>query len=284
MTTLRSDDLTLVTGATGQVGRLVVQGLLSAGARVRASSRRPAAAASSTQLEHVQADLNVPDSLPAALRGVRRAFLYVQPGGIAGFIQAAKLAGVEHVVLLSSASVDEPGLADNAIGQMHAAVEAPLMASGLSWTFLRPGAFASNALRWAPALRAGLLLLPYPEAHGTPIHEHDIADVAVRALLEPGHRERAYTLSGPESLTQRQQAEILARVVGRPLRIERISPEEWSKLDAGLPPHVQRSLLGYWSHYDGRPIPVVETVQQLTGHAPRTFEAWAREHVAAFAS
>ena len=95
----------LVTGARGYVGGGVLTGLLEAGASVRASSRRPDADALPEGVEVVQADLTDPTSLPAALDGVRKVFLYAQPDGVAEFAAAAKAAGVEHVVLLSSLSV-----------------------------------------------------------------------------------------------------------------------------------------------------------------------------------
>jgi uncharacterized protein YbjT (DUF2867 family) len=84
-------------------------------------------------------------------------------------------------VLLSSASALDDDPAD-LIGAMHRRAEDPLREADLAATLLRPGAFAGNTLDWAGGVRAGRVELPYPDIHVTPIHEDDIADVAVAAL------------------------------------------------------------------------------------------------------
>jgi hypothetical protein len=67
---------------------------------------------------------------------------------------------------------------------------------------------------------------PTPDAAWYPVHEQDIADVAALALLEDGHRGRAYTLNGPEMLSHRRQAELIAEAIGRPVRFEVVSRDE----------------------------------------------------------
>ena len=152
----------LVTGASGHVGRAVLNQLLAAGADVRASSRDPRTAQLPAGVPVVAADLTRPETLPAALAGVTPVFLYAQPEAIDSFVQAAQAAGVEQVVFLSSASLVEPGAADDPIAQHHRAVEQALERSGLAWTFVRPGAFATNALQWARAIRAEGVVRPLP--------------------------------------------------------------------------------------------------------------------------
>ncbi|MCF3178344.1 NAD(P)H-binding protein, partial [Streptomyces sioyaensis] len=106
---------------------------------------------------------------------------------------AAEAAGSPHIVLLSTSSLTRENAENNPIAQMHVAVETRLQASGLPWTFLRPGTFATNTLQWAPAIRAtGTVKAPYPQAHASAIHEADIADIAVRAFTESGHEGQAY--------------------------------------------------------------------------------------------
>ena len=117
-------------------------------------------------------------------------------------------------------------------------------ASGLPWTFLRPGMFAANALsRWAPQIRAGdVVRWPYAASPTAPIHERDIAAVAVRAQLEAGHDGAEYVLTGPQSLRQLEQVATIGDVTGRSLRFEEMSPEEaWRELFA--PPSVVNMLL-----------------------------------------
>src|SRR5438105_4082905 len=102
-----SDRPILVTGARGHVARAVIDQLLTAGVSVRAASRDPKSANLPPQVEVVQADLAEPSTLGPALDGVAQIFLYANPTGIAGVLDAARAAGVEQVVLLSSSSVVE---------------------------------------------------------------------------------------------------------------------------------------------------------------------------------
>src|SRR5205807_794597 len=88
--------------------------------------------------------------------------------------------------------------------------------------------FATNTLHWADAIRAhGVVRAPYPQAHTDAIHEDDIAGVAALALTQDGHTGAAYRLSGPESLTQERQAQHIAEAIGRPLRFEEMTPDEY---------------------------------------------------------
>jgi uncharacterized protein YbjT (DUF2867 family) len=157
--------------------------------------------------------------------------------------------------------------------------------SGLQWTFLRPGIFASNALRWwAPQIRSGdRVRWPYLAAPTAPIHEQDIARVAVRALCEDGHAGGEYVLTGPQSLSQLDQLRTIGRAIGRPLRIEEISPDEarqeWLPAMSAF---VVNMLLDSWAAAIGQPAFVTSTVAELTREPARTFLEWATDHSAEF--
>ena len=190
----------LVTGGRGSVARGVVDGLVAAGAPVRLSGREPASLRAPEGVETALVDLSRPETLGPALTGVDRVFLYAEPSGVDGFVAAARAAGVQQVVVLSSASVDEGG--SDPIADKHRAVEDAVAGGGFASTFLRPGAFAGNARQWlAPILGDGVVRLPYPESGDAPIDERDIADVAVALLLAgpggphdlPGSDHRAVT-------------------------------------------------------------------------------------------
>ena len=135
----------LVTGARGQVGAAVLRGLLAAGSPVRASSRTPRPGEFPDGAEVVRADLDDPQTFPRALAGVRRVFLYARPATAPAFAAAARAAGVEHVVLLSSASVLTADAAANPIALQHSTAERALDDAGLTRTFVRPGYFATNS-------------------------------------------------------------------------------------------------------------------------------------------
>ena len=164
-------------------------------------------------------------------------------------------------------------------------IERLIETSGLQWTFLRPGMFAANALRWwAPQIRAGdVVRWPYLAAPTAPIDERDIAAVAVRALCEDGHAGAEYVLTGPQSLTQFEQMSTIGRVIGRSLRIEEMSPDEARReLLPFMPALVVNMLLDAWAAAIGQPAFVTSTVAEITGAPARTFRDWATDHAAEF--
>jgi uncharacterized protein YbjT (DUF2867 family) len=166
---------------------------------------------------------------------------------------------------------------------MFAEIERVIKASGLRWTFLRPGMFAANALTWwAPRIRTGdAVRWPYGDAPTAPIHERDIAAVAVRALLEEGHDGAEYVLTGPQSLSQREQVITIGEVIGRPLRFEELSPEE-ARRELPFPAPALNMLLNAWSAALGQPALVTSTVAEITGRPARTFRDWVADHAEEF--
>jgi uncharacterized protein YbjT (DUF2867 family) len=278
----------LVTGATGNVGRNVVELLLAAGAPVRATSRNPKTAELPAGVDVRAGDLDDPGSFGDALSGVEKLFLFPNPSGVAGFLHLARACGVKHVVLLSSAAVSEPGGTAGPIGLMHLSVERAVEDSGLARTVLRPGAFASNVLQWAPAVReGGEVRVPYAESTVSPIHERDIAAVAVQALLTDGHEGATYELTGPESMTQRRQVELIAAAIGRPVTVvDLVGDAARAQLEDqygafGVPGLVD-SVLGTYRASVGTAAPVTDTVARVTGRPPTAFADWALEHRTAF--
>ncbi|MEN3536823.1 NAD(P)H-binding protein [Microbispora sp. ZYX-F-249] len=274
----------LVTGGRGAVATHLLTLLLQAGRAVRVASSDPGRLRAPAGVTAVSCDLTDPATFPAALAGVREVFLYAEASHIAEFTDAAVTAGVEHVVLLSSAAVLNPGAAGDPLAKSHLDVETALLAAPLTTTILRPGSFAGNAGAWAWSIRAGSpVSLPYPGAHTDPVHERDLAEVAFTVLTDPRHQGRCLHPTGPESLTFTQQIERLAEVTGRPITVGHVTPGEWKKEMAGyIPGPYADALLAYWRANDGRPVPLTDVVEQVTGHAPRTFATWARDHAADF--
>jgi len=268
----------LITGATGNVGRQVVTRLLAAGQDVRALTRNPAKAALPAAVEVVQGDLAEPKTHPAALEGVRAAFLFAVPDAAPAFLTAAKAAGVERVVFLSSGSVqDGVDKQPNAIAGWHAEIEDAIRDSGLQWTLLRPHAFAANALQWAEQLRAGDVIRgAYAQAVTAPIHEADIAAVGALALVEDGHAGAVHELTGPESLTHADQAQIIGEVLGRPVRYEELDPAavRAAMIARHIPASIADTLLELGRESLGKPARVTATVDRITGHPARTFAQW----------
>jgi uncharacterized protein YbjT (DUF2867 family) len=271
----------LVTGATGNVGGEVVQALARAGEPVRALVRRPTPGLSAAQ---VVGDLDHPDSLAPALDGVRGVFLLPGYRDMPGLLTRMRQAGVERVVLLSSLATVATDT-HNVLSQYMIRSESAVRESGLAWTILRPNAFMSNALRWLPQLRAGDVVR---DAFGTvpvaSVDPHDIAAVAVRALLDPGHAERVHPLSGPEPLLPAERLAVLAEILQRDLRFHALGDEE-GRADmaaAGVPePYIQ----AFFSFYGDGTLDesqVYPTVEEVTGTPPRTFRQWAVSHRSRF--
>ena len=268
---------TVVFGSRGNVGSHVLAGLRAAGEPARATSRVAGPGL-------VVADLREPATLGPALDGAERAFLYAHPEGIDGFVRAARQAGLRRVVLLSTGALARPGAESSPIAERHRAVEEALEASGLEWTFVRAGMFATNTLAWRPSIVAeGRVRLPYPEAFTAPLHEADIAAVAVTALLGAGHAGQAYPLWGPQSLTLRDQVGAIAAAVGRPIAVETVTPElariEMSRV---MPEFAVNAVLGVWAAGVDRPAAVSTLVPELTGRPARTYREWAVDHSADF--
>ncbi|MFF8410115.1 NAD(P)H-binding protein [Streptomyces omiyaensis] len=279
----------LVTGATGRVGRLVVDHLLDAGVPVRALVRRPRAAVTlPAEVEVFTGDLTVPESLDPALSGTGAVFLvWTAPSRTAAAVVGRLAAQVRKVVFLSSPHRTAHPLfrQPNPMAVLHADIERLIAATGLESTVIRPGMFASNALAWwAPAIRAGdVVRWPHGAAESAPVDDRDVAAVVARTLSQGGHSGRDYVLTGPESLTQAAQVGVIGDVLGRRIAFEEMTPEEFRSLWEGAAPGpVIDMLLAAWSAAAERPAYLTDTVADVLGTPPRTFRQWAVEHSEAF--
>jgi uncharacterized protein YbjT (DUF2867 family) len=268
----------LVTGATGRVGRLVVDLLTDAGAPVRALTHRsPVAPGLPANVEVVTGDLTVPESLDAALRGVNVAFLIwtAPPTTVPAVVERLATSARRVVFLSSPHQTPHPFFQQpNPMAELHADIERLLADAGLETTIIRPGMFASNALLWwATAIRAdGVVRWPYGAAETAPIDDRDVAAVAARTLCRDEHAGGDYVLTGPESLSQAEQVSIIGDVLGRRVRFEELTPEEFRRETEGSWPRpVVDMLLAAWAATLGRPAFVTSTVLDILGSPPRSF-------------
>jgi len=274
----------LVVGASGAIGSLVVAGLLEHGERVRATSRQPQKLSLPDEVEVMAADLNDPGSLGPALQGVDRVFLYADLDDPEQLAAQLVRSGVQHAVLLSSSAVTFPGAEADFNGSRFLRVERAIEASGLGHTFLRPGGFASNAARWSWSVRAeSAVPLPYPEAVQVPVHEADIADVAVIALTGDTLLGAAPVLTGPERLTLRQQVETIGSVIGRPVSvIEQTEAESVALLSQHVPDVWVRQIIADWRGAVGATPEISGEYLRITGRPSRSFRSWVADHVELF--
>ncbi|MDT8914868.1 NAD(P)H-binding protein [Amycolatopsis sp. PS_44_ISF1] len=273
----------LVTGATGNVGRLVVDELLGRGAPVRALTVDPERAALPGGVEVVVGSLARPSTLPAALNGVESVYLAPMGRTVTRFCELAAEAGIPRVVALSGASVGQEH--EGSSGHEFAAVERAVRAAGFDRTFLRPGMFMANTLGWAPSVReSGVVRSAYGDAVQTPIDLRDIAAAAAQVLVTDGHSGRTYVLSGPQTVTRREMAAAIGSALGRELPFVELTPAEqraeW--VSVGIPPLIADWMLdGFADSRAERPEPT-GVFEELVGRPGTTYAEWAVANVAAF--
>jgi uncharacterized protein YbjT (DUF2867 family) len=279
----------VVTGATGNVGRTLVAKAVAGGFEIRAVTRRPESAHFPDGVDVVRADLGEPSSLPPVLEGVDQVFLMAPTPCLARYAVNlcchARSAGVRRIVMLSS-SIVELGRADE-LSVAHRAAEQTVVCTGLPCTFLRPGAFMSNALAWADAIRntghVSGLAGNFPAA---PIDPDDIAAVALHVLrsdVESDGVGSAHSLTGPKRLTPREQVAILGGLLKSDLVFDELSEQD--ALSVLLQTHDRSAALSIMASLRRPDVPWAEplpTVERLTGQRPATFESWASRHLNAF--
>jgi len=283
----------LVTGATGFVGRHVVSQLAALGEPVVAMTRDPAGARVPEGVRVVRGDLLDVSSMAEALVGADRLYLFPEPRTAVDVVDAARRAGVERIVTLSSGAVT-----DGLDTDYQLPVERAVEASGCTWTHLRPGEFASNTLRlWGPSIRAERVVRHHqPDWRGLPIHEADIAAVGVEALLREGHHGRAYDLTGPERVSARDQARLIGEALGEPVRVETVTNEEarrilrsyggWAADNAdfltGFESYSPSDMPEYTAEEWDEMLQPLPTVEQVLGRPALTYARWADDHAEDF--
>ena len=268
----------LVMGATGTVGRQVVNHLLQAGHSVRGLTRNPANANLPEGVEVVSGDLAAPETLAAAMEGVDGFHMitfmgddYAPLATAPEIIRLAEKAGVRRVTILLG-------------GQDDAVVEV-VKASSLEWTLLQPVEFMSNAFDWLEAIRGeGVVREAFASRLSAMVHEGDIGAVAAVALAEDGHAGKTYTLTGPEVLTPPQKVKILAEAIGRDIRFEELTVEQaragWR--EQGFDEAVIDYFVWMYGSTPEIGYTVVPIITEVTGRPARTFAQWAAEHAEAF--
>jgi len=277
--------MVLVTGARGNVGRRVVSGLLAEGAQVRALTRGPSSARWPDDIEVVHGDLSEAATLEPVLEGVDVVFLLWHQASAENQADAVETIArhTRRIVYVSSLTVDDQlEEQTHPMTVIHADIERLIRRSGLDWTFLRAGRFATNSLGWAGEIRAGdVVRLPNAAAGRSPIDPKDVAAVAVRTLVDDGQAGATHVLTGPERLTEGQMVHVIGEVIGRTLRVEEVPPETARRelLAAGASPELADAALRYWAKLVSDPEPVTLTVQEITGAPARTFRAWATDRV-----
>ncbi|PYL96493.1 MAG: NAD(P)-dependent oxidoreductase [Verrucomicrobia bacterium] len=278
----------LVTGATGTIGRDIAKRLSEGGVSVRAGVRDQAKAKKELpDIALVPFDFENEKMFSAALEGVEKVFLLppLLPNQLElmnRFVDAAKRAGVGHIVKLSAIGID--GETQSTAIKWHGASERHIRESGVAFTFLRPNSFMQNFITYFPP-RNGAIYLPWGTGTASFVDTRDIANVAAKALTSDGHGGRIYTLTGPATLGIAEVALILSEVAGREFKYVDV-PEAAARdgmLQAGVPPwQVELVLELHAINKQNRWSAVTSDIEKVTGTPPTDFAQFARDHADKF--
>lgn len=278
----------VVTGATGNVGRTLVGLLAGAGEEAVAVSRRPRPAGLPSGVRPAQADVGNSASMASALEGADALFLLLggelsgrgeSPGAL---LDVAGDAGVRRVVLLSSRtnSTRPEALSHTRLREFEAAVRA----SGLDFTILRPGGFASNAFAWAESVRAKrTVFAPFGDVALPVIDPADIAAVAAATLCEDGHSGRTFELTGPEAISPRWQAAVISEALGEEVAFVELSRED---AHAHMAQFMPEEVIGGTLDVLGVPLPtereISSDVEKVLRRPASPFGEWVARNLPAF--
>jgi uncharacterized protein YbjT (DUF2867 family) len=277
----------LVIGATGNVGRPTVAGLLAKGEAVRALSRSEENLAKLPKgVAGVIGDLETGSGLEAACASVDKLFLITSNGETESArglnaVHAATAAGVKHIVFLSVANPNK----EPAIPHYRAKlpIEEAIRNSGAAYTFLRPNFFMQTDMSIIPVIRQhGIYSMPIGKIGNNRVDTRDIADCAVRVLTEDGHAGADYFLHGPDTINGPRAAEVYAQHFGREVRYGGDDVDAWGKpVEAFLPPWLLDSLkkmfVAQQLHGGVADAEAVAASAAAVGHPLRTFDAFVGE-------
>jgi uncharacterized protein YbjT (DUF2867 family) len=273
----------LVTGATGHVGGRLAALLVANGVRVRALVRDPARAAAPSDVQISVGDYADPASLTAALRGVDRVFMVCLPEPAPGrltkhdnLVEAARTAGVEHLVYLSF--LRPSAFAGFPQARWHAHTEAAIDRAGLPGTFLRASLYQSSLLSTAGVLEGDLLLAPAGNGQVAAVAREDLAAVASAVLTSappaPGSAHAALDVTGPDLLTWQDIADAVAARTGRPVRYQEIGSEDFAARlrAAGRPEDLVEGMTGLFADIRAGHLAVrSDVVRRLSGRDALSF-------------
>jgi uncharacterized protein YbjT (DUF2867 family) len=280
----------LVTGASGNVGKTVLQEVAKSGAKHRAMYRSAAEAAKAPAgTETVIADFAKPETLRTALRGAEIVYLVCSPIPElvqleSNMIDACVSAGVKHVVQNSALGA---GDYDKSFPSWHRKVEEKLKSTRLSWTILRPNSFHQNVVAFfAATIRTqGVFYNSMRDSKNSFLDVRDIAVVAARALAGGEHAGKIYELNGPEAIDYTKLARKISKVAGREVKYVDIPMDAQRKalLEQGMPEWLVAALLDLQQFYlSGEGGETDGLLRRLLGRAPITMDEFLKENGAEF--
>lgn len=287
---------TLVTGATGTVGSLLVRELSKRGEQTRAAVHTEAKARMLTEanVEIFEMDFADKPSIDAALRGIEKVYLLTplgpgQPEMANFFVDRAKEAGVKYIIRQSALAAETEAIT---LLRQHRASETHIEESGIPYTHLRPNSFMQNFVNFmGEGIRtSGKIYLPLKTARVSYIDARDIARVAATLLagaIKPEHLNRAYALTGPQPYSMDDVAASISKASGRPVQYMDISPADAraGMQSAGIADWAIEAMVElYEFQRAGRAEFISSATEEITGSRPFAFEDFARDNSGAFRS
>ena len=275
-----------VTGASGTLSSEVIRQLESSKTPFRGAyfSNKQAETARERGIEAVIIDYNRPEMLRSAFQGCDKLFL-LGPNVLnqtqfeLNAVEAAQAVGVRHVVKQSVMGAAEEVYS---LAKIHRPIEKAIESSGLTWTFLRPNSFMQNVVTYmGETIKAEATFYSASgEAKISHVDARDIAAVAVKALTEPTHAGKAYTLTGPEALTYDEIANDLSKVLGRPISHISLPPSDLKQgmLAEGMPGEIADRMLDLERYFrEDKASRITNDIKQATGRDPRRFSQYAHD-------
>jgi uncharacterized protein YbjT (DUF2867 family) len=281
----------VVTGATGQIGSEVVRMLAEKGEKVRPLIRDPkkAIALSHPNVMFVMGDLSDPKSLDDAFRGAQKLFLLTNgdPKQVElqhNAIEAAKRAGVQHVVKMSALGAGKD--APVSLGRWHHQTEEELKKSGMKWTILQPHFFMQNLAMMAGSIKGqGAFYAPLKDGKVAMVDVRDIAKVAVATLTEPGHEGQTYIITGGEAISYHDVAKQISAATGKQVKYVDVPPDDARKamMGMGMPEWFANDLVTLYGVFAaGHGAATTDVVQKVGKATPRTFAQFAQDNAELF--
>lgn len=283
----------LVTGATGQIGKGLVQELHTkhSAFEVMVRSKEALKDFKTKGIAAVPGDFSRPDTFAEALNGVSSVFLLTtpkpeNPDMERKFLEACKTKGVHHIVRLSAMGANP--WAASALLRNHGICETQLRDCGIPWTILRPTVFMQNIVPFmGPTVaKESTIYAPAGDALLPMVDTRDIAAVAAAVLTSSGHEDLVYEITGPEAVTYGQVADRLSILTGRRISYVNVpdGAARQSMVGMGMSPWLAEGLIMLYHLFkaNGATALALGTVERLTGQPPRALAAYLKENEAAF--
>ena len=275
----------LVVGATGTLGSRLVRQLAAAGVKPRALVHsREKADAIAAFATPVVGDLAARETLAEPFRGAERVFILAPPKPDMetlerNAIDAAVAAGAKRIVYLSNFAATEGD--EDRFAHIHGVHQRLVATLGVEWTVLRPTRYMTSVpFVWRSVIHQGLLLEAGGAGAMTWIDPDDVAAVAVMALTEEGHVGQTYKLTSDDAYTAADLANVLARVVGREVKVFEgdVAALREALVANGARGEHAPSMARYFAKVAAGFYERTDTAAKLLGRAPQSFADWIEHH------